>query len=450
MSELDLLEKLKGIKKEELSEREFYEQVLSVIKEIRENNGISKDKEAFVKALREIGCMDYKEWKKVKHEAGELVEETTIDEGIKNADIATAVSLISNYMHSPEFMETYMDDRVWDEEWIKSSMEHKLKIPYYQVAEQALMNWNGLSKEEADNIINTQSFDEIESQVYATGSMNYAIEGVKESLSLTDRDTKEFSQFVYEGKECGVTEVWRIMAKSPEKNKEDFNNLIMDTLFHVHDGWVKDNTKKFNAREKKHQHMPSELIGWKEAKADLLFVKPIFEAAGIEVNEEELEQVYNDRVKNFFLDRGIETTDDLANAIAKGKDFYPALEGYGDILTTMSDPDYVKKTIIPAIEQQGIGNVEQVRQGIVSQITTNPTPEDVERLSDKEKSLVEQSIGKEVSDLTSKRDELHKKNSIVQRIMNLMHRRKEIEKEIEKEISEEEKIITGNFHNLDD
>ena len=86
--------------------------------------------------------------------------------------------------------------------------------------------------------------------------------------------------------------VFYLRNEDTDKAREVENavNLIMDTLFHVHDGWVKDNVKKFNAREKKHQHMPSELIGWNEAKADLLFVRPIFEAAGIEVNEEELEQ----------------------------------------------------------------------------------------------------------------------------------------------------------------
>lgn len=256
----------------------------------------------------------------------------------------------------------------------------KLRIPYYQVAEQALMNWNGLSKDDADNIINTQSFDEIELQVYATGSMNYAIEGIKKSLGLSDEDAKGLSEFVYEGKKCNVTDNWKKKAENSGLQgleiKKDFNNLIMDTLFHVHDGWVKDNVKKFNAREKKHQHMPSELIGWKEVKADLLFVRPIFETAGIKVNEEELEKVYNDRVKNFLLNREIETTEDLTNAITKGKEFYPALEGYGEILTTINNPEYVKEKIIPAIEKQGIGNIEEIRQRLVSPKGTNANVDD--------------------------------------------------------------------------
>ena len=235
-------------------------------------------------------------------------------------------------------------------------------------------------------------------------------------------------------------------AYNAKHNKEMFNNLIMDTLFHVHDGWVQDNVKKFNAREKKHQHMPSELIGWKEAKADLLFVRPIFEAAGIEVNEEELEQVYNGRVKEFFLDHGIQTARNLSDSITQGEEFYPALEGYGDILVTINDPDYVDEKIIPAIEQQGIGNIEEVRRSIVSQIISNPVPEDVARLSDDEKALVEQSLGQEVSTLTAQRDELHQKNSIVQRIMALANRRRTIKEEI----SMEEQRKSENLHEFDD
>ena len=77
--------------------------------------------------------------------------------------------------------------------------EFKQNIPYYQVAKQALMNWNGLSEEEAEQFISTQSFDDVESQVYAKGSMDYAIEGIKTSLGFSDKEAEELSTFVYNG-----------------------------------------------------------------------------------------------------------------------------------------------------------------------------------------------------------------------------------------------------------
>ena len=462
------LTSLKGIKAEELDEREFYEQVLGVISGMEDVSLTPQTFEQLKTALEEIGCMRYDEWKAQKDEKGETVVEGNIGEGLKRGDISTAVSFVSQLLgdySNASFSLPYMleggPEYGWVQQWLKKSQEIsqvKHNIPYYQVAKQALMNWNGLSEEEAKKIVSTQTFDEIESQVYAKGSMDYAVEGIKDSLGLSDKDAAELSTFVYEGGQSKVIDNWKKMielqdsslgmegAYNAKHNKEMFNNLIMDTLFHVHDGWVQDNVKKFNAREKKHQHMPSELIGWKEAKADLLFVRPIFKAAGIEVNEEELEQVYNGRVKDFFLNREIKTARNLSDSITQGEEFYPALEGYGDILVTINDPDYVDEKIIPAIEQQGIGNIEEVRRNIVSQIISNPVPEDVARLSDEEKAQVEQSLGQEVTTLTVQRDELHQKNSIVQRIMTLADRRRAIKKEI----SMEEQRKSENLHEFDD
>ena len=459
---VSLLDKLKGIKKDELSERKFYEQVLSVVKEMRESYEITKDEEAFVSALREIGCLSSEEAKRV---AGEQVPELTVGEGIRSADIGTAVNIISNYMSSPDFMQLYMNDRIWDEEWVQNSIEMekgKLKIPYYQVAQQALMNWNGLSEEQAQQIILEQSFEEIDSHVYAKGSMDYAIDGIvryfseKMNLPTFDSDRDELADFVYNGGKSGIADAIRSdaavingtdrWAKGPYPNIEkNMDNMIMDTLFAVHDGWVQDNQKKFMAREKKHQHMPSELIGWKEAKADLLFVKPIFESLGVKVDEDRLHELYNERVKDFLLDRGITTSRQLSDAITQGEEFYPALANYGDVLVTINDPEYVDEHVIPAIEQNGIGKVEEIRQGIIDGLIADPNPDEISRLTEEEQERVEQSLGQEVSTLTAQRDKLHQKNSIVQRIMDLAARRKSLNEEI----SMEEQRKSENLHEFD-
>ena len=57
-------------------------------------------------------------------------------------------------------------------------------IPYYKVAKEALIKWNGLSEEEANKIIEEQSFDEIESQVHAKASMQYAIDELAKIINL--------------------------------------------------------------------------------------------------------------------------------------------------------------------------------------------------------------------------------------------------------------------------
>lgn len=309
----------------------------------------------------------------------------------------------------------------------------KLDIPYYKVAKEALMSWNGLSEEEAIKKIEESSFEEIEGQVWAKGSMDYAIDGITKACLLDEEGKEKLSEVVYnqnDGLErrFGAYDKLPIRARMEDKNP---NEVIMDTLFEVHDGWVKDNQKKFMAREKKHQHMPSELIGWNEVKADLLFVKPIFETLGVEVSEENLEKVYNGRVKEFFLSKDIKTTADLSREIAKGEEFYPALEGQTDIIEFLNDSKNVEEIVIPQIEEKGIGKVEDVRESVVlSEIAKDPKGADLDKLDYKESVKVADYIDKENSGLEEKRDDLIEKNKIIDAINEKIEKRKQLKKEI--------------------
>ena len=227
--------------------------------------------------------------------------------------------------------------------------KNKLNIPYYQVAKSALMNWNGLSEEEAMKTIQQSSFEEVEGQVWAKGSMDYAIENILSKVELSEEQKDRFTKAIYG--ELGDSSILEdVGAKLSEKNNE---KVIMETLFAVHDGWVKDNSKKFFARDKKYQHLPSELIGWDEVKADLLFVKSIYDSMGIEVDEEKLEEKYNKTVKTFKDKKGIHTDVDLIHEINKGAEFYPALEGQDEILYALSKSAYVSTFIL----KKGIGEI---------------------------------------------------------------------------------------------
>lgn len=247
-------------------------------------------------------------------------------------------------------------------EEVISRMEssEKMNVPYYQIAKEALMNWNGLSEAEAVKMIESSTFEEIEGQVWAKSSINYAIEGITKSLSLTDFDVEQLTKAIYGEGANYDSDIFKELKPEMDRIGKNPNDIIMDTLFTVHDGWVKDNQKKFMAREKKHQHMPSELIGWNEVKADLLFVKPIFAAAGIEISEEALKAQYDSRVKNFLQSRDIKTTSDLSREISKGAEFYPALEGQEEVLSVLGDREKVDSMVIPQIESKGIGKVEDI------------------------------------------------------------------------------------------
>ena len=120
--------------------------------------------------------------------------------------------------------------------------------------------------------------------------------------------------------------------------------------------------------------MPLELIGFKEAKIDLLFLSPILEFCWVTVNLKELEQAYNAAVIKFFQERGITTSEDLVPFIQKGAEFYKALEGQDSITTYLANPDNVRTVIIPSIEDKGIGSVEK----FIAEHKKSITPEEIE------------------------------------------------------------------------
>lgn len=221
--------------------------------------------------------------------------------------------------------------------------KNNINAPYYKVAKKALMNWNGLSEEEALKIIQEQSFEEVEGQVWATGSMNYAIAELAKEINLSKEEQEEFSRMIF-GESKNSENIVQILTEKTEN--KDKNELVMNMLSAVHDGWVRDNSKKFFARDKKYQHLPLELIGWKEVKSDLLFVGPIAETIGMSVDEKKLEETYNKRVEQFKADKGIEANNDLRRLISEGADFYPALEGQDEILFALSNQAFVSSFVL--------------------------------------------------------------------------------------------------------
>lgn len=290
-------------------------------------------------------------------------------------------------------MESYDDKR---ENYVgNDDIEEKIKLeygeyvknklsPYKEIAKDALMSFNGLSEEEAEKKVRESSNEELELEVYAQGSIGYALEGfqkfAQENFEKTedwelpegmkafpDKEIAELKEAIMDGpidsrafknakRRLGVCYKEGYKAEDVVKTA---NEMIVSVLSNIHDGWVKDNQKKFNAREQKHQHMPVELIGWDEAKKDLLFLKPILFAMNIGYDEKELEQAYNERVSKFMESNQIESKSDLVKKISEGAAFYPALEGQDEIIEALKDPSFVEERVVSAIEEKGIGKNEE-------------------------------------------------------------------------------------------
>ena len=82
--------------------------------------------------------------------------------------------------------------------------------------------------------------------------------------------------------------------------EEDF---ILDVLDNIHTDWIEHNSKKFFDEKragKQYQFMPLDLIGFKEAMTDNIFLEPILKAADMNIPDDViLEQAYNDKRNRF-------------------------------------------------------------------------------------------------------------------------------------------------------
>ena len=290
-------------------------------------------------------------------------------------------------------------------------MENNNLTVYKQIARDALMSWNGLSEEEATKKVQESSNEELEQQVYAEGSIDYAIKGFQKYSQeylknkhgfgepITDHDVELFKEVVMTGKYRygSVQDFYDIMRNKMgiDLDRSNVENMVLSVLSTIHDGWVKDNQKKFFARDKKYQHMPIELIGWKEAKSDLLFLKPMLEEMHIMEfypylsTEEDLESAYNKRVQAFLEENGITDVSKLSEQISKGAEFYPALEGQEDIIKALQDTKFVEEQVVSGIRDKGIGTNEQISQQLFGEKAIEGT-EELESLRAQKQELVEQ------------------------------------------------------------
>ena len=200
-----------------------------------------------------------------------------------------------------------------------------MATPYQNVAKAALINWNGLSEEEASIKIQSESVQELEGQVYAMGSMKYAVVGISKQIGLSEEETIKFFDAVINGPENA--DIFGIVRNKMQGFSEEQKLGVLNT---IHDGWVVDNSseKTFNKkvdRQQLRQYAPLELIGWNEVRSDLLFLNPVLESVGVQVDEEVLSQAYHTRVENYMDEMKINSQDDLTSLVQQGRNYYPVL-----------------------------------------------------------------------------------------------------------------------------
>ena len=215
-----------------------------------------------------------------------------------------------------------------------------MRVPYKEIALYALVKWNGVEEDKALEMIDTLSNEELEGQVWASGSVNHAIDSIALKLGLSEEDKKAFSDACYNGPEDAP-----IFNKvgSLINNQKDKEKFVLGILSDIHDGWVVDNSseKTFNKkkdRKQLRQYLPLPLIGFNEVKSDLIFLKPILASCGLDTDSLRLEGAYHGQLQDFIQDNGLTSFEKLTLRVAEGKKFYPVLpEELAERLMPLSD-----------------------------------------------------------------------------------------------------------------
>ena len=140
---------------------------------------------------------------------------------------------------------------------------------------------------------------------------------------------------------------------------------------------VNDNGER---RNKERQFVKLELLDWGEVQSDLLFLKPILEAAGIELNEKELRNRFEVIQQEFLIDNGITSHEKLVEFLSKGSKSYPALKGIetkfgGNIEQLLKDPSIVEEMAGQIESRVRIKSEKEMAKDILN--STNPEMDEI-------------------------------------------------------------------------
>lgn len=245
-----------------------------------------------------------------------------------------------------------------------------------KIAKTAARNWG---QEEPTNIE--------EAKGITWGSEISSIKGIISVLGLNPELEEQIIDDVYNKETISEDIAKEIRSKTG-------NSKIIEILSVVHDEWVKNNSNNFlrvnkdengndKPRNKEYQFVPLQMLSWKEAKSDLLFLKPILEAAGVRVDEKGIEQQFEIVQKEFLLDKGIDSHDRLKFMLRQGSDFYPALEGVetkngGKIDELLKDDEILEKMAGQVEGQIAIKSKEELAMDIIH--SENPVYNEVYRV----------------------------------------------------------------------
>lgn len=192
-----------------------------------------------------------------------------------------------------------------------------------KIAINAKMRWDKLSKSQAEAIIDMYNSEREIRDCITYGSEINAVNGIEKICTLTEAEKDKLLFDIYNNNQISKELAEKIRIKITE-NMED---NILEILSNIHDEWVKNNGNKFQARKKDYQFVDLRLLPFSEVESDLIFLQPILEACGIDIDIIKLKETFSKKQNEFILQNDICSHEQLVEFLKAGSENYFALNG---------------------------------------------------------------------------------------------------------------------------
>ena len=203
-----VIDRLKSINRNELTDREFYAQVLSILDSVNTYSLKSEERKEIGAVLKELGCITADEWRKEQSLNGKPTDEYfDVYKGVKNASIFEAINMVSQFLKDDNsfFLEImkFGTNSSWAKEWIERN--RIINGPEVEVSELATR-----IRGTKDKFKNERDFyEEILKQLTLTKHMS-------------DMSLESYTEIVNALRDAGVVMIDEWKGKRKEEGKDDF------------------------------------------------------------------------------------------------------------------------------------------------------------------------------------------------------------------------------------
>ena len=203
-----VIDRLKSINRNELTDREFYAQVLSILDSVNTYSLKSEERKEIGAVLKELGCITADEWRKEQSLNGKPTDEYfDVYKGVKNASIFEAINMVSQFLKDDNsfFLEImkFGTNSSWAKEWIERN--RIINGPEVEVSELVTR-----IREAKDKFKNERDFyEEILKQLTLTKHMS-------------DMSLESYTEIVNALRDAGAVMIDEWKGKRKEEGKDDF------------------------------------------------------------------------------------------------------------------------------------------------------------------------------------------------------------------------------------